>query len=75
MRRLEYALSVFVALLVLGGMVAWTQATTQAGETALSCQPGKAADAVVLRGMSLYPSCPGGEPRLVSAHVRAKARS
>jgi hypothetical protein len=61
MRKLEYVLSVFMALLVLGGMVAWTQATTEAGETALSCQPGKAANAVVLRGMSLYPRCPGGK--------------
>lgn len=75
MRRLEYVLSVFVALLVLGGMVAWTQAATRAGATALSCQPGKAANAVVLRGMSLYPSCPGNEPRLVSAHLKVRARS
>jgi hypothetical protein len=61
MRKLEYVLSVAMALLVLGGMVAWTQASTDSGKTALSCQPGKAADAVVLKGMSLYPRCPGGK--------------
>ena len=62
MRKLEYVLSVLMALLVLGGMVAWTQASTHAGgETALSCRPGKAANAVVLKGMSIYPRCPGGK--------------
>ena len=61
MRKLEYVLSVLMALLVLGGLVAWTQASTHAGETALSCRPGKSANAVVLRGMSIYPRCPGGK--------------
>lgn len=61
MRKLEYVLSVAMALLVLGGMVAWTQASTNAAETALSCRPGKATMAVVFKGMSLYPRCPGGK--------------
>lgn len=61
MRKFEYILSVGLALLVLCGMVVWTQATTLAGESALSCRPGKPASAVVLRGMSLYPRCPGGK--------------
>jgi hypothetical protein len=61
MRKLEYVLSVLMALLVLGGMVAWTQASTLTGETALSCKPGKAANAVVLKGMSIYPRCPGSK--------------
>jgi hypothetical protein len=61
MRKTEYVLSVVMALLVLTGMVAWTQVSTWTGETALSCRPGKPANAVVLRGMSLYPRCPGGK--------------
>jgi hypothetical protein len=63
MRTLEYAFSVALALLVLGGMVAWTQASQHAGETALSCKPGKAASPVVLKGMSIYPRCPGAGKR------------
>jgi hypothetical protein len=61
MRKLEYMLSVVLALLVLSGMVAWAQVSTSNGETALSCRPGKSANAVVLKGMSLYPRCPGGK--------------
>lgn len=63
MRKLEYALSVAMSMLVLGGMVAWTQASTHASDTALSCRPGKAANPVVLKGMSIYPRCPGGAKR------------
>jgi hypothetical protein len=59
MRTLEYGFSVALALLVLLGMIAWTQASQPVGKTALSCQPGKAATAVVLKGMSIYPRCPG----------------
>ncbi len=61
MKRLEYILSVLVALLVLTGAVAWTQATQNRDETALSCRPGRAAAPVVLKGMSIYPRCPGGK--------------
>jgi hypothetical protein len=61
MRKLEYALSLLTALLMLGGMIVWTQASTATGQTALSCRPGKAANPVVLRGMSVYPRCPGGK--------------
>jgi hypothetical protein len=61
MKKVEYVLSVILALLVLGGTIAWTQATTNGDETALSCKPGRAASAVVLKGMSLYPRCPGGK--------------
>jgi hypothetical protein len=59
MRKLEYLLSVAMAVLLLGVMVAWTQATDLAGETALSCRSGKATSAVILKGMSIYPRCPG----------------
>jgi hypothetical protein len=61
MRKLEYVLSLAMALLVLAGMVAWTQASELSGETAFSCRPGKAANAVVLKGMSIYPKCPAGK--------------
>ena len=61
MRKLEYVLSLTLALLVLSGLIVWTQASsTISGESALSCRPGKASNAVVLKGISLYPRCPGG---------------
>ncbi|MBA3272197.1 MAG: hypothetical protein H0T71_16955 [Acidobacteria bacterium] len=61
MKRLEYVLSVMLALLLLGGTIAWTQATTNRTETALSCKPGRATLPVVLKGMSVYPRCPRGK--------------
>ena len=61
MRKHEYAVSVMLALLLLGGLVVWTQATQPASNTALSCRPGHTSAAVVLRGVSLYPPCPGGK--------------
>ena len=41
MKRLEYILSLLLALLVLAGAVAWTQASSSGHETAVSCRPGK----------------------------------
>jgi hypothetical protein len=61
MRNLEYVLSLILALLVLSGMVAWTQASQSSSPTALSCRPGRSAAPVMLKGMSLYPRCPGGK--------------
>jgi hypothetical protein len=61
MKRLEYVLSLVLALIVLAGAVAWTQASTARHETALSCRPGKSAAPVVLKGMNIYPRCPGGK--------------
>jgi hypothetical protein len=61
MRKLEYVLSVGMALLLLGGMVAWTQATDLAGETAVSCRSGRAVNPVVLKGLSIYTKCPVGK--------------
>jgi hypothetical protein len=61
MKRAEYLLSVFLALLVLAGAAAWTQVTRHGGETAVSCRPGRAAAPVFLKGMSIYPRCPGGK--------------
>jgi hypothetical protein len=63
MKAVEYLLSVVLGLLLIGGAVVWTQAS-HADETArISCRPGTSARAVVLKGMSVYPSCPGGGKR------------
>jgi hypothetical protein len=61
MRRAEYFLSVFLAMLVLAAVAAFTQVARHGGQTALSCRPGRAAAPVVLKGMSVYPRCPGGK--------------
>ena len=61
MKRLEYVLSLLLALLVLAGAVVWTQASSHGPQTAVSCQPGKRAAPVFLKGMSIYPRCPGGK--------------
>lgn len=61
MKRLEYVLSLLLALLVLAGAVVWTQASNNSRQTALSCRPGKSAAPVFLKGMSIYPRCPGGK--------------
>lgn len=61
MRKIEYCLSVAMALVVVGGLVAWTQATDLAGEIALSCRTGKASSPVVLKGMSISPRCPAAK--------------
>ena len=60
MKRLEYVLSLLLALLVLAGAVAWTQASNSGPATAVSCQPGKNSTPVFLKGMSIY-RCPGGK--------------
>jgi uncharacterized protein (UPF0333 family) len=61
MKRLEYLLSVLLALLVLASAVVWTQISQSRHQTAVSCRPGRAAAPVVLKGMSIYPRCPGGK--------------
>jgi hypothetical protein len=60
MKRLEYVLSLMLALLVLAGAVAWTQASSSGHATAVSCQPGKSSTPVFLKGMSIY-RCPRGK--------------
>ena len=61
MRKTEYVVSLVLALLVLSGMIAWTQVSQQGSATALSCRPGHSAAPVVLKGMSVSPRCPGGK--------------
>ena len=61
MKKVEYVLSVIGALLLLGGTIVWTQAGTRHGDATLSCKPGRAAAPVFLKGMSVYPGCPGGK--------------
>ena len=60
MKRVEYFISVFLAMTLLAVVAAWTQVTRPGGETALSCRAGQAAAPVVLKGMSVY-RCPGGK--------------
>lgn len=60
MKRVEYLLSVLLALLVLAGLAVWTQAS-HGEETVWSCRPGRVAAPVFLKGMSVYPRCPGGK--------------
>jgi hypothetical protein len=61
MQKLEYILSLMLALFVLTGLLAWTQASQTPDRRAFSCRPGKASAPVVLKGMSIYPRCPGGK--------------
>ncbi len=61
MKRVEYWLSVLLALLILAGAAAWTQVTQPGEQTSLSCRPGRAAAPVFLKGMSIYPRCPGAK--------------
>ena len=62
MKRLEYLFSLILALLFLAGTVAWTHVSSSSSdETVLSCRPGRAAAPVFLKGMSVYPRCPGGK--------------
>ena len=58
MPKLEYLLSVALALCMLGALTVWTHASTRNGQHALSCQPGKSLAPVTLKGMSIYPRCP-----------------
>lgn len=61
MKRAEYFLSVFAAMLVLAGAAAATQIARHGEQTAVSCRPGHASAPVVLKGMSVYPRCPGAK--------------
>lgn len=63
MKRVEYVLSVFLAMLMFGSAIAWTQLTQQRRETAFSCRPGRVAEPVLLKGMSIYPRCPSSGKR------------
>jgi hypothetical protein len=62
MKAGEYLVSVLLSVVLIGAAVVWTQQAAKADETArISCRPGTSARAVVLKGMSLYPRCPGGK--------------
>jgi len=57
MLSIEYLTSLLVALLILAGTVAWTQASARGSEAALSCPPGRELAPVSLKGMTIYPGC------------------
>jgi hypothetical protein len=59
MRHLEYVLSVTLALVLLSGLAAWTQADYVAEQVRLACRSGKPTPAVTLKGMVVYPRCSG----------------
>lgn len=57
MPNTEYVVSLLVAVLVLAGAAAWTQAVTRQTRDTFACRPGVSTPPVTLRGMSLYPAC------------------
>lgn len=59
MKSTEYALSLVMALLLLGTLAAWTRADYAGDEARFSCRPGKASPAVTMKGMIVYPRCGG----------------
>lgn len=61
MKRGEYLLSVLLAVLLVVGAAAWTNATDDGDQTVGACRDGRAAAAVLLKGMTVYPRCPGGK--------------
>ena len=61
MKSFEYLLSVFLAMMLLAGMAAWTHSDYNGDEARFSCRPGKASPAVTMKGMTVYPRCAGGK--------------
>jgi hypothetical protein len=59
MPRLEYLLSILLAMAILGGAVAWTHATHEPDNARLSCRSGAQGPGFALKGMSVYPRCGG----------------
>jgi hypothetical protein len=59
MKLTEYLLSVFVALVLLVTIAAWTHADYAGDEARFSCRPGKTTPAVMMKGMVVYPRCIG----------------
>lgn len=57
MKNVEYVLSVALALVLLGGIAAWTHADYRGDEARFSCRPGKASPAVTMKGLVIYPRC------------------
>jgi len=57
MKNFEYLLSVFLALVLLSGIAAWTHADYAGDEARFSCRPSKTTPAVTMKGMVIYPRC------------------
>ncbi len=61
MKYADYIVSVILAFVLLGVLVAWTRAD-YAGDTArFSCRAGKSSPAVTMKGMVIYPRCAAGK--------------
>lgn len=61
MTRFEYLLSLILAVFLVAGAAAWTQVTTDGEQTVGSCRDGRGPRPVFLKGMTIYPRCPGGK--------------
>ncbi|HYU80626.1 MAG TPA: hypothetical protein VEK56_16665 [Vicinamibacterales bacterium] len=57
----EYSLSVLLAVMLLGGIAAWTQSDYTSNQARFSCRPGKSSPAVTMKGMTVYPRCNAGK--------------
>ena len=57
MKTTEYALSVVLALVFLGGIAAWTHADLSGDLARFACRQGKASPAVMMKGLTVYPRC------------------
>jgi hypothetical protein len=55
MKHLEYVLSLTLALVLLSGIAAWTQAEYAGDQARFACRSGKSAP--TLKGMMIYPQC------------------
>ena len=57
MKSTEYALSLVMALLLLGTIAAWTHADYAGDQARFACTKGKSSPAVTMKGMIVYPRC------------------
>jgi hypothetical protein len=59
MKSIEYAVSLGMALLLLGTIAVWTHVDYAGEQARFSCRPGKSSPAVTMKGMIVYPRCVG----------------
>ena len=61
MKYTDYIVSVILAFVLLGALVAWTRADYSGDTARFACRAGKAAPAVTMKGMVIYPRCAPGK--------------